>query len=83
MEQSYFLSKLKTHIDRTANAHDPQITANAIYFITKQYPVSVISKEAYRETLKKIRTHLVENFGWKMTEVHRCVCILHRLMKIF
>ena len=83
MKQSDFLNSLKIYVSKTAGSKNPEITANAIYFMTKQYPVILTNKRVYIKILKEMKTHLIEKFGWSMVETHKCFCILHGLMKIF
>ncbi len=83
MKQSVFLEELKVCINRTAHYKNPKITANVIYFMTKQYPIISSNQKTYIKILKDIKTHLVSNFGWSMVDTHRCFCALHKLLKLF
>ena len=83
MKKSDFLNKLKIYINRTAEQRNPNITANAIYFITKQYPINIVGERTYTNILKEVKKHLTSNFDWRMVEVHSCFCKLNRLLKCF
>ena len=80
MKQSDFLYNLKEHISQTASMKDPSVTANVVYFIIKQHPLIKDNQRTYIKTLKEIKAHLVENFGWRMLEVHSCFCRLNKLL---
>lgn len=81
MNKEDFLNKLKEHIGKTANKKSSEITANAIYFIFKQNSVIKGKKGTYVKILKEIKTFLITDFDWKMTEVHACFCRLSRLLE--
>ena len=83
MKQSDFLKILKMYIDKTAGQRNPDITAYAIYFMTKQFNISSANKRFYTKILKEVKKHLLSNFDWQMVEVHKCFCRLNRLLKYF
>ena len=81
MKRNKFISELKEFIGKTAYKRDPNTTAYAIYFMSKQYPVIVSNQRTYMQSLKVVKTHLSEKFGWRMVEIHKCFCILKKLTK--
>jgi len=81
MKQKDFLSKLKSYVSLTAHHQLPKITANAIYFVSKQHPTNIVNKRSYVKILKEIKTMLYKNFGWSMTKIHKCFCLLNKLME--
>ena len=83
MQQSDFLKKLKIYINKTAGQRSPEITANTIYFMAKQYNINSSGKRVYVNILKEVKKHLLLNFDWRMVEVHDCFCRLNRLLKKF
>lgn len=81
MRKSELLNDLKSYIGKTAVHKNFQVTANAIYFIFKQYAVSIDNREAYVNILKEIKKYLTDDFGWTMIEVHDCFCKLNILLQ--
>ena len=68
MRKRDFVKQLQTHIDKTAEKMNPKITANAIYFMTKQIPIIKTNKKIYIEALKEIKTYLKKHFHIKVKE---------------
>ena len=81
MKKNELIDKLKKYIDRTAEQKNAQITANAIYFIFKQYAVNIEGRKIYIPILIEIKKYLSSEFEWSMIEVHDCFCKLGRLLK--
>jgi len=81
MRKSELINKTKEYIDKTAGQKNPAITANAMYFIFKQYSVSIENNKSYVPILKEIKKHLISEFQWSMCEVHTCFCKLNSLLK--
>lgn len=81
MKKNILSEKIKEHISKTAEQRDPAITAGSIYFMFKQYSVSIDNRSVYISILKEIKKHLLVHFKWRMVEVHDCFCKLHKLLK--
>jgi len=81
MTYSKFVNELKSDIKRTACKKDFEMTARMIFFVSNQYPKILDNSRTYGRTLKIVKTYLRDNFGWSMTEIHKCFCILHNLKK--
>jgi len=81
MKESELLKDLKEHIGNTAKHKNSQVTANSIYFMFKQYSVSIDNKRVYGDLLKEIKKYLSVDFGWSMVEIHACFCKLSELLK--
>ena len=81
MRKSELINKIKEHIDKTAGQKNAQVTASAMYFIFKQYAISIEGRKTYIPILKEIKKHLSTKFQWSMVEVHDCFCKLNRLLK--
>jgi hypothetical protein len=81
MKKSELINDLKEYIGKSANKKIPNTTANAIYFIFKQYSVSIDNKRSYSNILKEIKKCLSVDFGWSMVEIHACFCKLSELLK--
>jgi ASC-1-like (ASCH) protein len=79
MKKSDLKSDLRKHVGRSALGKDPFRTANAIYFMMKQYPVIVGNRRAYNSFLIMIKNYLINDFEWSMVSVHRCFSILKKL----
>ena len=79
MRQTKFLEELKEYISKTAYQKNPQITANSIYFMIKQYPAITTNQRSYIKILKKVKKMLLNDFEWRIVEIHKCFCILNKL----
>lgn len=80
MKQSILIEELKNYVGRTAHHKNPQITANAIYFSSKQNSLLINKNRTYIKILKQMKTFLSNDFNWSMVEIHSCFCILHKLV---
>jgi hypothetical protein len=81
MRKSELINNIKEYIKNTAGQKNPAITANAMYFIFKQYALSIESRKSYIPVLKEVKKYLVSEFQWSMCEVHDCFCKLNNLLK--
>ncbi|HUS48915.1 MAG TPA: hypothetical protein VMZ91_02015 [Candidatus Paceibacterota bacterium] len=72
--------EIKKYVSQTAQHKNPNVTANAMYFIIKQHNSSIKSRKTYISIFKKVKEMLVESFDWRMIEIHKCFCELNKLM---
>ena len=80
MKQSVFLNQVNNHISKTASKKNPNLTANAVYFIIKQMSINIAFKRNYVTSVKQIKTYLMEEFEWNMTEIHMFLGKLNKLL---
>ena len=55
MRKSELINKIKEHIDKTAGQKNAQVTASAMYFIFKQYAISIEGGDVRGKVLDKVR----------------------------
>jgi hypothetical protein len=79
MRQQVLFDEMRRIIDVNQNVKDPKQMASIIYFVLKQYPTIVATQRGYVKTLKLVKKLLSRIYGWRMTELHKLFCQLHKL----
>jgi hypothetical protein len=83
MTKEKLTSEFKQYVSQTAQHKNPQITANAVYFVTKQFSSDIEETETYRSILHQIKFMLLNSFNWEMSDIHKCFCEIKELTKYF